>query len=160
MFKMQSLSFLLLSICSYTDLRKRTVSIRVLVTFLILTAGLMVGVYAFGDRYGKTGLSLMYEPNAENIILSVIPGAVLLLISLVSREAIGRGDVYLVGILGLMIGFEKIFAVLFISMVSCAVFGSICMLVKGKGKKDTLPYVPFLFGAYLTLMIMSNTGGA
>ncbi len=156
---MNIVAILLLISCTYTDLRRRTVSIRVLVIFLVLTAGLMTGVHIFGDRYDAAAETLMYEINAENIILSIIPGAVLFIISLLTKEAIGRGDVYLVALLGLMTGFERIFAILFISMVSCAALGSMCMLVKGKGKKDTLPYVPFLLGAYLTLMIMNNTGG-
>lgn len=156
---MSIVAFLLLISCTYTDLKKRTVSTRVLVIFLILTAGLMTGHHIIGDRYGVALGSLMYEINAENIIFSMIPGAMLLLISILTKEAIGRGDVYLVCLLGLMTGFERIFAVLFISMVSCAAFGGICMLVYGKGKKDTLPYVPFLLGAYLTIMIINKTGG-
>lgn len=159
MFKMQSLSIILLIICSYTDLRKRAVSIRVLAIFFILTAGLMAGNYVLGMGYGVTIGRLMYEINAENIIFSLIPGGVLFFISLLSKEAIGKGDVYLVGLLGLMTGFERISVILFISMVACAAFGSICILAKRKGKKDTLPYVPFLLGAYLTLIIMNNTGG-
>ena len=160
MFKMQSLSFLLLIICSYTDIRKRAINARILVAFLILTAGLMTGACVFGDRYGAVAGGLIYEPNVGNIIFSMIPGVVLFIISLLTKEAIGRGDVYLVCLLGLMIGFDRIFAVLFISMVSCAVFGSICILLKGKDKKDTLPYVPFLLGAYLAFTIMNNAGGA
>ena len=159
MFKMQSLSLLLLIICSYTDLKKRVISMRVLAVFLFLTAGLIVCAYVSDSRYLAIGESLIYDPSAENIIFSLIPGAVLFFISLFSKEAIGKGDVYLVGLLGLMTGFERIFVILFISMVACAAFGSICMLAKRKGKKDTLPYVPFLLGAYLTLMIMNNTGG-
>ncbi len=152
---MNIVAILLLISCTYTDLKKRIVSRRVLVMFLIMAAGLMTCAYAAGDRYEAVGNSLIYDLNLENIIFSVIPGIILFMVSLFTGEAIGRGDVYVVGLLGLMIGFDRIFAVLFLSMVSCGVFGIICMLAKGKEKKDTLPYIPFLLGSYLILIIIN-----
>lgn len=147
------LSLIMLTICSYTDLRRRQISVRVLAVFLILAAGLMTGVHFFGSRYAGIKNCLSYDLRLENIVFSLIPGLGLFVVSLLTREAIGRGDVCVVGILGLMTGFDTAFASLFISMVACALCGLVLLVIKGKSKKDTLPYIPFLLGAYLVFVI-------
>lgn len=149
MYKMWALSLLMLVTCSYTDIRRRQISVRVLIVFLILAAGLMAGACYFGDRDRIIKNVLLYELRPENVIFALLPGSILLVISVLTREAIGRGDVCVVGILGLMTGFDAVFVILFISMVACALCGLVFMVIKGKSKKDTLPYIPFLLGAYL-----------
>ena len=157
---MKILSILLLVICSYTDIRERGISIRVLAVFIVSSAALMISTYMLGDRYGVIKRSLIYEPDPINILLSLLPGIILLIISFISREAIGRGDVYVVSLLGFMTGIDRILAILLISMLSCGIFGLAYMVMKGKSRKDTLPYVPFLLGAYiLTMLINRTTGG-
>ena len=157
---MKILSILLLVICSYTDIRERGISIRVLTVFIVSSAALMISTYMLGDRYGVIKRSLIYKPDPINILLSLLPGIILLIISFISREAIGRGDVYVVSLLGFMTGIDRILAILLISMLSCGIFGLAYMVMKGKSRKDTLPYVPFLLGAYiLTMLINRTTGG-
>ena len=146
---MSILSLIMLIIFSYTDLRNRRISMRILAVFLILTAGLMTSVRLFGGRYTIIKNCLVYELGLENIVLALVPGVILFVISLLTNEAIGRGDVCVVGLLGLMTGFDAVFIILFISMMACALFGLVFMLIMGKSKKDTLPYIPFLLGAYL-----------
>lgn len=154
------LSIMMLVICSYTDIKDRGISKNVLAAFLVSALGLMISVYLFGDRLGYIGNCLLYDLKVRNIICALIPGMVLFAVSILTREAIGKGDVYVVGLLGLMIGFDGIFAVLFVSMISCAVFGLVYMTVTGKGRKDTLPYIPFLLGAYLVIILLNNSTGA
>lgn len=150
---MSILSLLMLVICSYTDLRKRQISVRVLAVFLILAAGFMSGAYLFGSRYQIIKNCLIYDLKPESIVFALIPGVILLVISLLTKEAIGRGDVCVVGLLGLMTGFDAVFAMLFISMAACALCGIAFMVIRGKSKKDTLPYIPFLLGAYLVIIV-------
>lgn len=157
---MQSLSLLMLIICSYTDLKERGISIRVLTAFLTVSSGLIFTAYIYGNRFERLNDLMLYDLSRENIIMSLVPGLILLLISFFTKEAIGRGDVYVICLLGLMIGFDMIFRVLFISMIICAVVGLICMALKGMKKKDTLPFIPFLLGAYVIFILLYNTGGA
>ena len=156
---MTILSILMLAVCSYTDLRCRLISKYVLAVFLASVLGLMVCVYIFGNRFIFINGCLLYDLKAENIICALIPGIILFVISILTGEAIGRGDVYVIGLLGLMIGFDGIFAVLFVSMISCALFGIIYMAVTGKGRKETLPYIPFLLGAYLVILFLNYSTG-
>lgn len=156
---MKILSILLLVICSYTDIRERGISIRVLSVFIVSSAALMISTYMLGDRYGVIKRSLIYEPDPVNILLSLLPGIILLIISFISREAIGRGDVYVVSLLGFMTGIDRILAILLISMLSCGIFGLAYMVMRGKSRKDTLPYVPFLLGAYILTMLINRKAG-
>ena len=155
---MQSLSALMLVICCYTDLKERGINRKVLAAFLFLAMSLMVNAYFFGERIGVLNKCLFYEIRAENIVFALIPGAILLIICFFSKEAIGRGDVYVVALLGLMVGFERVFAMLFISMLACAVFGIMYMIIKGKGRKETLPYIPFLCLAYVICSVINVSG--
>ena len=157
---MRTLSISLLIICSYTDLRERGISTRVLAAFLTSSVILMISVYIFGARFDIINRCLIYDIRAENILFSLLPGTILLMVSLISREAIGKGDVYVVFLLGFMTGFDGIVTVLFISMLSCAACGLVFITVKGKGKKDTLPYMPFLLGAYVVFLLINKRIGA
>ena len=146
------LSILLLIICSYSDLRNRGISVVLLAAFLTSDILLMGGVYIFGDRYELLRNCMVYELNLANVALGLLPGIVLLLISFVSREAVGKGDVFVTMLLGIMLGLERTFILLVLSMLLTAVFGIGCMIFKGKSRKDTLPYIPFVLGAHIIMI--------
>ena len=148
----------MLAICCYTDLKERGINRKIMFVFLLLSVGFMTGTYLWGSRIDALNKYLIYEIRIENIIFALIPGAILFIVSFLSREAIGRGDVYVVCLLGLMVGFERVFTMLFISMLACAVFGIIYMIIKGKGRKETLPYMPFLCLAYVILSVINVSG--
>lgn len=142
------LSLSLLITCSYTDLRERGISLALLAAFSTSCAVLLISILIFGDRYGFLKKSLVYEPSIINILSGLIPGFLLLLISRIFKESVGMGDVYVVMLLGLMLGFEKTFTILFVSMLMTAAFGLICMAFGRRNRKDSLPYIPFLLGAF------------
>ena len=71
----------------------------------------------------------------------MMPGGILLLLSLITKESIGYGDGMTVIVLGLWTGGWFAFHVFCIGILLagiCAVFYLI------KGKKDTIPLIPFL----------------
>lgn len=149
------LSLLMLIICSYTDLKYRGISRRVLAAFFLLSVVYMSVVCIFKDRSGLLKNCLLYEVKTESVICALIPGLLMLIVSIVTKEAIGKGDVYVILLLGLMTGFDRAFFILLVSMTVCAVFGIVLMIVKGRGRKDTLPYVPFVLGAHILLFVIS-----
>jgi leader peptidase (prepilin peptidase)/N-methyltransferase len=116
-----------------------------------------VGASLLGDKFGVLKRSLVYEPGIINILSGLIPGLILLVICRISKEAVGKGDVYVVLLLGLMLGFEKTFTILFLSMTMTAVFGLGCLAVGNRKKKDSLPFIPFVLGAFAVLMITGRT---
>ncbi len=150
------LSLSLLIICSFTDIRERGINLKIIAAFSVTVVILLTGVFVSGDRFEILKRSLMYEPDLINIIYGLIPGLFLLVICRITKEAVGMGDVYVVLLLGLMTGFEKTFAVLFLSMVMTALFGLACIALGSRKKKDSLPYIPFVLSAFVCVMILSR----
>lgn len=66
------------------------------------------------------------------------------IVSKITKEALGMGDVWVIGcimsICGLVEGMESIL----LAFVFSAVYGGV-LLVKGNGKNTQIPFVPFLF---------------
>lgn len=150
------LSLTLLIMCSYTDLKERIINLALLGTFLASALILLASVLMFGVRYESLRKCLVYEPSAANILYGLIPGIILFIVCRVSKEAIGKGDVYVIMILGVMLGFEKTFILLFLSMVLTAVYGLICMAWGSRNRKDSLPYIPFVLCAFTAMLILSR----
>ncbi|MFT3982668.1 MAG: hypothetical protein QM697_02075 [Lachnospiraceae bacterium] len=154
---MKILVFLLLGISSYTDLKKRVISMRVLLFFLSITLlGIaLVRLPQLGKLFGLPWLSankaaIWLEKNfccrlsMGSIIGGLLPGIVLLLCSKLLKGAVGEGDAYLIMLTGLMLGRENNLLLLggLLLSAGCAAF---LLLVRQKEKKTTIPFVPFLF---------------
>ena len=150
------LSLSLLIICSYTDIRERGINLKIIAAFSVSAVILLAGVFISGDRFLILKRSLMYEPDLISIIYGLIPGLFLFAICRITKEAVGMGDVYVILLLGLMTGFEKTFAVLFLSMVMTALTGLACIAFGSRKKKDSLPYIPFVLGAFVSVMILGR----
>lgn len=67
------------------------------------------------------------------------------IISKVSKEAIGMGDVWVIGSILLVTGVMEGMGVLFLAFLLAAVYGGVLWIGKKKGKDKMFPFVPFLF---------------
>lgn len=92
-------------------------------------------------------------------LAGLIPGAVLLLLSVAFRSQIGTGDGAAVLVCGLATGFEKTFAALTAAFVFCAIFSGILLILKRIRRSDSLPFLPFLAAAYMLMAIMRGLSG-
>ena len=146
------LCLLLLIICSYTDLRERGISLGLLAASLTSCILLMISVEIYGDRCELMEGWLIYEPGFKRILCALIPGMGLFIICKATKEAVGMGDVYVTFLLGLMLGFNNTVNLLFVSMIITAAFGLCHMILTGKSRKETLPYMPFLLGGYVLML--------
>ena len=77
----------------------------------------------------------------NDILWSLLPGSVLLLIGLLSKEAIGYGDGMCVLALGLWTGGWFTLAVVCIGIMLAGIWGIVCAI---RRKKEPIPFVPFL----------------
>lgn len=89
---------------------------------------------------------------------SLIGGAVsflgVLLLSLITKQGIGMGDVKLIGAIGFLGGLYVSANTLLYSLILCTVVGLYYLCRKKKTIKDKLPFGPFLYGGYIiTLML-------
>lgn len=79
---------------------------------------------------------------------------VMLLLSLITRQGIGYGDVKLFGWLGYALGFMETYNVLFYSILYAAFAGLYLIVVKKCGRKTKIPFAPFIMlGAYSVFII-------
>jgi prepilin signal peptidase PulO-like enzyme (type II secretory pathway) len=75
---------------------------------------------------------------------TVVCGGLLLLLAAVSRGSIGGGDVKLMAVAGALLGWRWGLAALFLAQIAAALVAA-CLLIAGrKGRKDPLPFGPFL----------------
>ena len=95
------------------------------------------------------------ELNGENTEFfgSLIAGLGLVLVSFLTKQGIGMGDVKLVSALALECGVFLFCRVLFFSMVWVAVVAVLLLLTKLKKLSDSLPFAPFLFLGFVTALL-------
>lgn len=85
-----------------------------------------------------------------NSIIGAVTGFVLIfIIILVSRGGMGAGDMKLFGVLGIVLGFEKILLTFFFACLIGAVIGMILILLKIVKRKQPVPFGPFIVIAAL-----------
>ncbi|MBO4421423.1 MAG: prepilin peptidase [Lachnospiraceae bacterium] len=125
-----------IAVLSLEDLLKKSVPVALLAAgVLFIPAGLLTE--------GAESISV-----ADNI-LGLIPGAMLLVISFVSRGQIGVGDGGLVMMLGASLGIETVIRILTAALLLITVFSGIMLVMRKLKRKSTLPFIPFLFAGYI-----------
>ena len=107
-------------------------------------AGFAAGVLIYGFY---TGTDMM------TMVTGVVPGAVVLLISFVTKESIGRGDGLVLCVLGVFCGWRQCLAVFGMALVLAAVLAMVLLVFHRAGRKTELPFLPSLFGGYLLYLL-------
>ncbi|MFH1382889.1 MAG: prepilin peptidase [Chloroflexota bacterium] len=79
--------------------------------------------------------------------------AVLALPFLIYRKGMGIGDIKLGALIGLMSGFPLIFVTLLIAFISGGLVGSMLLVFHIKGRKDAIPFAPFLTSSTLITLL-------
>ena len=126
----------------------RDIQVKRISVYALITGGLLSVIYQVVE--GKMDMLL--------ILGGVLTGGMFLLISRVTREGVGYGDSFLILILGIYLGFYQLLIVL-----SMAFFLLLCVALpvlwfKKMSRKYTLPFLPFLAGGYLCLILTGGIG--
>jgi leader peptidase (prepilin peptidase) / N-methyltransferase len=83
----------------------------------------------------------------------MIGGAIFYLIALVSKGGMGGGDIKLIAMIGAFLGLQGGLFTIFASTLLGSVVGLTLMLLGKRGRKDKVPFGPFLsFGAILFML--------
>lgn len=123
----------LLLVASIIDLKEQIIPDSLIV--FGLTSGIVFAL-AGGSRFLKDAL-----------LGAVIGGGILLAITMFFKGGMGWGDVKLSAVIGLFLGWQSTLVMLYISFVSGGVFSMLLLLTGKKGRKDPVPFGPFLSGA-------------
>ena len=93
-----------------------------------------------------TVLALIYRAFTNQLfwmemIINLVPGGMMILLDILTKEGIGYGDGMTVMVLGLWTNVWFTTGVLCVAILLSGIFGSICLIVT---KREVIPFVPFL----------------
>ena len=127
-----------LGMSAYQDWRKKKVSM-----YLVFVAGIVGLLCHLCSR----------QIDVTDMLLGAAIGAVILLCGFVSGEKIGYGDGAIVIVCGIFLGFDANLELLCIALVLLEVVALFLIVVKRKGRRYQIPFIPFLLVGYLLLLI-------
>ena len=139
------------------------ISILIVISFIdyyeqIIPDGLVLMILISAIIYR---LSIYFIDNTPlafwNSIIGFLTGGVLfLLIAVVSKGAMGGGDIKLIAVLGFILGLKKTLLHILLSFLIGAVFSIILLLSGKKGRKDAIPFGPFICLAFLITILYGD----
>ncbi len=132
--------FACLLVVSVIDLEHSIIPNRIVYPTILASVPLLAVAALAEDDLGRLGTAL---------VGAAIAFAVLFVVHLVSPESMGFGDVRLTFILGLFLGWlglGHVVAGLFLGFALGAVVGVALMLTRRRGRRDSVPFGPFLAG--------------
>ena len=137
-----------ISMTMYFDLKMRIVpneiilvslGLRLLMLVIILLTNIQGFSYIFFD--------------------SLVGGAFLFLILMAARvfnKGLGAGDIKLFLVIGLYVGFNGAFNILFYTLLVSFVFAIVALVTKKMSLKDSLPMVPFVLIGFIATMLLGG----
>ncbi|MBB6216605.1 leader peptidase (prepilin peptidase)/N-methyltransferase [Anaerosolibacter carboniphilus] len=139
-----ALSSLLLTI-SLIDIQHQIIPDHL--TFIGLMLALGFGMSTFIEVEGTLGAHLLGL---------LIGGGFLLLVAFVTNGAMGGGDIKLMGMLGLWLGWKWTLLTMLLSFVIGACVSLLLLVAKIKTRKDAIPFGPFIAIAALMTVLYGN----
>lgn len=135
------LSILFLGFCSLTDIRRKR--IYTIPCFVVAGIGLVFHI-------------IFLDTTWWNQFAGIILGLILLVLSFITGEAIGRGDALVVIALGFVLDAIMVLHIIFCAFVLVDIFAVIGGLVKKIKFKSTLQFIPFLFASEIIILIFES----
>lgn len=111
---------------------------------------------------GLANMSIGISVFIDNLLGMIVGGGIFLLITLIGgliagKEAIGFGDVKLMGALGLIIGWQKIIIVSVLAFLLAAIVSIVILLSKKKKANEYIPFGPFIvLSTMLTIFVPTD----
>ena len=137
---------------AWEDLRTRQISL------MTVAAGALCGALI-------TGAEVITGPEEAGPVLlqhltALLWGLGMLLLSRLSRGAMGKGDGLCFCSFACWWNAAELFTLLLISLVLSGTGGAVLLFLKKRNLKGSLPFLPFVFAAALILFVLSLCAGA
>ena len=133
------------------DWRKQIIPNRLVLT--IFEIGLVVTFLE--GIFSPTGMSLALNRFEGMVVGAAIFGAITLLGGLIAgKEAMGMGDVKLMGALGLFFGVKNIIMISILSFLIGAIFSVFLLVFKIKKTDEYIPFGPFIVISAICCMLL------
>ncbi len=103
---------------------------------------------------GAVSLFMLRDvPFYDRLIGLAVGGLPFLLVAIVTRGGMGGGDIKLMAVCGLVLGWRLILLSLLVSVVAGGVYAAVLLLTKRSKKGAELPLVPFLSGGMFVCLL-------
>lgn len=100
------------------------------------------------------GYLVSWPPDLSRL-LGVLPGLGILAVSRLSRQ-IGSGDGWVMLTAGLYTGFSAALGILMLALLGTFPVALFRLVCRKAGRRDTMPFVPFLLAGYLVWLLASG----
>lgn len=134
----QVVLLMVLFVTAYRDWKERVVDIRILGI-----AGALEIVFEIAVQPAN------WLERAEGAALGII----LILLALVSGQMLGIGDGVIFVITGIFLGFWGNMELFLLSLWMAGILALFLLIIKKRGRKYQIPFVPFILGAYVIMLI-------
>ena len=133
---------IILAIAALIDLKTKRIPNKLVLTALAVRLIILIPDYL----YYKNEFVEVLIVSVVGLLISIIS---LLILSTVSRGGFGMGDVKLMGCIGFFMGLASSFYTLLFGMILCMFFSLFLLITKKAGKKDEIPFGPFIYLGFL-----------
>lgn len=127
-----------LGICSWMDIRKRSIYVWIIAMFGII--GAVLGI-------------LCKPISCINIMAGIVVGVATMLVSRWSKGGIGMGDGMVLCITGIYLGGYKNLSLLLAALILAACWSVGILVLKKGNRKTKIPFLPFLLTAYVGMLL-------
>ncbi|OHW62691.1 type 4 prepilin-like protein leader peptide-processing enzyme [Andreesenia angusta] len=141
-----ALLFSILVVISYIDYDH-----KIIPDGLNIAIALLWVLYS-GARFA-TGENLYFMDSALGFIIG---GGFYLLVALITAGAMGGGDIKFMAVLGLFLGVKYSLLSIFLTFIIGGVVSVALIALKLKGRKDEIPFGPFIAGASALVMLYGD----
>lgn len=134
-------SNLFLLVCAVIDFKTK----KVYAGICVINYGVAVGIKL-----------LLNALDLKSLLAGLILCGFLFAVSLITKEAIGQGDILIIFVLTGILNAENSFTILVIALGICSVFSVVMLSMKKKKLKHVIPFVPFLFIGHLLWIVLGG----
>ncbi|AEY65758.1 A24 family peptidase [Clostridium sp. BNL1100] len=120
------------------DINSMTIPVKITVPAILVGVGIMA----------LTGRIL------EGMAASIVSFILMKLLTVISRNQVGGGDIAIMTITGLYSGISTLISILFTSVTLAGLFSSIFILSGKAHKKTEIPFAPFILSATVMLILI------
>ena len=130
-----------LGIISFQDLKSRELPLWLIIGCGVLSAGKVIYLLAKGQLV------------PAEMLISLVPGALLLLTSYVTRQGVGYGDGLLALCIGPAVGAPALVTGMCVAVITSGLFSAVMLVLRKAGRGTKIPFVPFMtFGLGVMLL--------
>ncbi len=140
--------FVVVLACAIIDFKRRIIPNILIIIGLVFR----IGVYVYEVLTVESIKSILIN----DLIGLAIGFGFLAIVSLVTRGALGFGDVKLFGLIGITAGSFCTYSTLFVSLVVSVIVSVVGLATRKMGRKDSFPFGPCIAVGYITAILLTS----